>query len=62
MTYSQEYSSGNTYMLRARLISLWKFLSGISQDCRDVEELVKRTFEAPDSPTAQIVYVGQRVE
>jgi len=31
-------------------------------DCRAVEELVKETFEAEDSPSAIIIYVGQRDE
>lgn len=34
----------------------------ILQDCRAVEGLVKETFEAEDSPSAIIIYVGQRDE
>jgi len=31
-------------------------------DCRDVEEIIERTFAPADGPTGLIVYVGQRVE
>jgi len=31
-------------------------------DCRDVEDLVKETFSSEDSPSALIVYVGDRAE
>lgn len=30
------------------------------QDCRDVEELVQKTFGPKDAPSALIVYIGQR--
>ncbi|PFH52238.1 hypothetical protein AMATHDRAFT_140416 [Amanita thiersii Skay4041] len=29
-------------------------------DCQDVQDLVKKTFDTPDSPSALIVYVGDR--
>jgi len=32
------------------------------QDCRDVEDLVARTFSPPDGPSGLIIYVGQRPE
>ncbi len=32
------------------------------QDCRNVEELIKRTFAPADGPTGLIVYVGQLTE
>ena len=32
------------------------------QDCRDVEDVVARTFSPPDGPSGLIVYVGQRPE
>jgi len=32
------------------------------QDCRDVEDLVARTFSPLDGPSGLIVYVGQRPE
>ena len=32
------------------------------KDCRDVEQLIQTTYEAADSPSALIVYVGQRTE
>jgi len=31
-------------------------------DCRDVEDLIARTFEPADGPSGLIVYVGQRTE
>ncbi|KAA1468084.1 hypothetical protein DENSPDRAFT_833275 [Dentipellis sp. KUC8613] len=31
-------------------------------DCRDVEDLVERTFASADGPSALIIYVGQRNE
>ncbi|KZV70961.1 hypothetical protein PENSPDRAFT_684972 [Peniophora sp. CONT] len=31
-------------------------------DCRDVEEQVQKTFEGANSPSASIIYVGQRAE
>jgi len=31
-------------------------------DCRDVEDLVTRTFSQPDGPSGLIIYVGQRPE
>ncbi|KAF5385327.1 hypothetical protein D9615_001194 [Tricholomella constricta] len=34
----------------------------ISSDCRDVEDLVRQTFGADESPSALIVYVGDRTE
>jgi len=32
------------------------------QDCRDVEDIIARTFSPPDGPSGLIVYVGQRPE
>ncbi|KAI9452540.1 hypothetical protein BJY52DRAFT_1226047 [Lactarius psammicola] len=32
------------------------------QDCRNVEEIIQRTFALADGPTGLIVYVGQRIE
>jgi hypothetical protein len=33
------------------------------QDCRDVEDIIKRTFaSADDGPSGLIVYVGQKSE
>ena len=32
------------------------------QDCRDVEDIITRTFSPPDGPSGLIVYVGQRPE
>src|SRR6266702_6774247 len=32
------------------------------QDCRNVEEIIERTFAPADGPTGLIVYVGQRTE
>jgi len=31
-------------------------------DCRDMEDVVARTFSPPDGPSGLIVYVGQRPE
>ncbi|KAH8990133.1 hypothetical protein EDB86DRAFT_1795908 [Lactarius hatsudake] len=31
-------------------------------DCRNVEEIIERTFAPADGPTGLIVYVGQRIE
>jgi len=31
-------------------------------DCRDVEDIIARTFSLPDGPSGLIVYVGQRPE
>ncbi|KAH9964260.1 hypothetical protein BC827DRAFT_1190086 [Russula dissimulans] len=31
-------------------------------DCRDVEDLIARTFEPTDGPSGLIIYVGQRAE
>jgi hypothetical protein len=32
------------------------------QDCRDVEDIVARTFALADGPSGLIVYVGQKAE
>jgi len=34
----------------------------LQQDCRDVEDLVARTFSPADGPSGLIIYVGQRPE
>jgi hypothetical protein len=32
------------------------------QDCRDVEDIIARTFAPPDGPSGLIIYVGQKAE
>ena len=40
----------------------WMLLTGVLQDCRDVEDAVERTFAGADAPPALIFYVGQKPE